>query len=201
MPAQRDDRRRFGRTAAGAFAAIAIAAAVAALAVGGCAVLGVSHDLTLSESQLALMLARQFPIERRVLEVVDLNVANPQVHLLPDANRLGTEFDVSAQDRLFGSAAQAHVRLDYGLRFEPADHSIRMTDVRVRELTLVSGSSTLHGAAQRLGTLVAEDVLENQPLYKMKPAQADEMDRLDLVASPIRVTPQGLAMRISPRGG
>ena len=153
----------------------------------------------LSESQITLLLARQFPLERKVLEVIDLEATNPQVHLLPDTNRIGTELDVSALDRLFGSSAHGHVNLDYGLRFDATDHSIRMTQVHVRDLSLESGSNALHGAAQRIGTLVAENVLENLTLYKMKPAQADEMDRLNLEASPIRVTAQGISMTVSPK--
>jgi hypothetical protein len=197
MAGQQGDRRAFGRAAV---AAIALAATAAALGLGGCATLAGSHDIVLSESHLTLLLAREFPLERKVLEVIDLSVANPQIHLLPETNRLGTELDVTATDRIFGNTAQAHVRLDYGLRFEPSDHSIRMTNVRVRELALASGSNQLHGAAQRLGTLVAEDVLEDRALYKMKPAQADEMDRLDLVASPIVVTAQGVTVHVAPRG-
>jgi len=119
--------------------------------------------------------------------------------LIPQNNRVGTELDVAAVDRLFGNSATGHVRLDYGLRFQPSDHTIRMTQVRVRDLTLASGSNNLHGAAQRIGTLAAENALENLVLYRMKPAQADEMDRLGLVASPITVTPQGLHMSVSPR--
>jgi len=92
-----------------------------------------------------------------------------------------------------------HVKLDYGLRFQPSDHTIRMTQVRVRDLTLSSGSNNLRGAAQRIGGLVAENALENMVLYRMKPAQADEMDRLNLVASPITVTAQGLHMSVAPR--
>jgi len=190
LPACRLPRRRF---------AILAAAALAVAGLPGCAGLGGEHTVSLSESELALLLARQFPVERKVLEVVDLQVANPQLRLLPDANRLSTELDVFALDRLFGSRAQGHVKLDYGLRFEPSDHSIRMTQVRVRDLSLESGAGTLHGAAQRLGTLVAEDLLENLSLYKMKPAQADEMNRLGLEASPIRVTAQGISMTLSPR--
>ncbi len=165
----------------------------------GCAGLIGTHDVDISESQLALLLARQFPMERKVLEVVDLQITNPQLTLIPQGNRVGTELDVSALDRLFGSSANGHVKLDYALRFQASDHTIRMTQVRVRELTLSSGSSNLHGAAQRIGGLVAENALENLVLYRMKPAQADEMDRLNLVASPITVTPQGLHMSVSPR--
>ena len=167
----------------------------------GCASLIGTHDVDISESQLSVLMARQFPMERKVMEVIDLNITNPVLTLMPQANRVGTELDVTAIDRLFGSTALGHVKLDYGLRFQPSDHTIRMTEVRVRELSLSSGSSNLHGAAQRIGGLVAENALENLVLYRMKPAQADEMDRLNLVASPITVTPQGLHMSVSPKQG
>ncbi len=190
-------RRALLRVVARAGALCAGVLALMAL-LSGCAGLLGTHDVDISESQLTLLLARQFPMERKVLEVVELNITNPQITLLPQSNRVATELDVSALDRLFGSSAMGHVKLDYGLRFQASDHTIRMTEVRVRELTLSSGSNNLRGAAQRLGGLVAENALENLVLYRMKPTQADEMDRLDLVASPITVTPQGLHMTVSP---
>jgi hypothetical protein len=124
----------------------ALCAGVLAL-LSGCAGLMGSHDVDISESQLTLLLARQFPMERKVLEVIDLNITNPQIELMPQANRVGTELDVTALDRLFGSTAMGHVKLDYGLRFQPSDHTIRMTQVRVRELALSSGSNNLRGPA------------------------------------------------------
>jgi hypothetical protein len=200
-PVGRRYRRRVVlRTIAAASALWAGVLALLAL-LSGCAGLIGTHDVDISESQLTLLMARQFPMERKVMEVIDLDIANPVLTLIPQDNRVGTELDVTAVDRLFGTTATGHVKLDYGLRFQPSDHTIRMTQVRVRELTLASGSSNLHGAAQRIGGLVAENALENLVLYRMKPAQADEMDRLGLVASPITVTPQGLHMSVSPKQG
>ena len=194
--------RRYRRRAALRMASAAGALCAGALAVlSGCASLIGTHDVDISESQLGVLMARQFPMERKVMEVIDLNITNPVLTLIPQSNRVGTELDVTAIDRVFGSTALGHVRLDYALRFQPSDHTIRMTQVRVRELTLSSGSSNLHGTAQRIGGLVAESALENLVLYRMKPAQADEMDRLNLVASPITVTPQGLHMSVSPKQG
>lgn len=193
-------RRAVLRLSASACALWAGVLALLAL-LSGCAGLIGSHDVDISESQLTLLLARQFPLERKVAEVIDLTVTNPVLTLIPQGNRVGTELDVAALDRLFGNTATAHVKLDYGLRFQPSDHTIRMTQVRVRDLTLASGSSNLHGAAQRIGGLVAENALEDLVIYRMKPAQADEMDRLGLVASPITVTPQGLHMTVAPKQG
>jgi len=192
---ERAERRKLGRLPGGAAALCAGALAL----LSGCTSLLGTHDIDISESQLTLLLARQFPMERKVMEVIDLDITNPQLELMPQANRIGTELDVTALDRLFGSSAMGHVKLDYGLRFQPSDHTIRMTQVRVRDLTLSSGSNNLRGAAQRIGGLVAENALENMVLYRMKPAQADEMDRLNLVASPITVTAQGLHMSVAPR--
>lgn len=193
QPARGDGRRRFAILAAIAFAGLAAG-------LPGCAGLTGPRTVSLSESELALLLGRQFPMERKVLEVIDVQVLNPQLRLLPETHRIATELDINALDRLFGSHAQGHVKLDYGLRFEPSDHTIRMTDVRVRDLSFESGANALHGTAQRLGTLVAENILENMTLYKMKPAQADEMNRLGLEASPISVTAQGISMTIGPKG-
>ena len=194
--------RRYRRRAVLRMASAAGALCAGVLgALSGCASLLGSHDVDISESQLTVLMARQFPMERKVMEVIDLNITNPVLTLIPEANRVGTELDVTAIDRLFGSTALGHVKLDYSLRFQPSDHTIRMTQVRVRELSLSSGSNNLHGAAQRIGGLVAENALENLVLYRMKPAQADEMDRLNLVASPITVTPQGLHMSVSPKQG
>jgi hypothetical protein len=183
------------------FTVLATRAVAGAIVLGtlGCAGLGGPRTVSVSESELTLLLARRFPLERKVLEVIDLQVANPQLRLLPDRNRVGTELDVSALDRLFGTRAQGHLALDYALRFEPADHTIRMAQVHVRDLTLESGSNNLHGAAMRIGTLVAEEMLENLPLYKMKPNLADQMERLNLVAGPVLVTAQGIQMTVSPR--
>jgi len=185
-------RRRFLFLAA--LTTIAVGAALA-----GCAGLTGPHTINLSESELTLLLARQFPIERKVLDVIDLQVTNPQLRLLPDTNRVATELDFSTLDRLFGTRAQGHLNLDYGLRFNAPDHSIRLSQVRVRELNIQSGAGSLRGAGERLGSLVAEDLLENLPIYKMKPAQAEEMDRLNLVASDIHVTAQGISLTLSPK--
>ena len=99
------DRRGFGRWAAG----VGVSAAAVAVSLSGCAGLVGSHDVMLSESQITLLLARQFPMERKVLEVIDLTASNPQVHLLPETNRIGTELDVTALDRLFGSGRKSVV--------------------------------------------------------------------------------------------
>src|SRR5215471_3668159 len=67
-----DGRRRFGAAMA------ALAGLAFAFGATGCADLTGPRTLSISESELALLLSRQFPMERKVLEVIELEVANPQ---------------------------------------------------------------------------------------------------------------------------
>jgi hypothetical protein len=166
---------------------------------GGCSTIGVPSTLRFSETDLTLMLSRQFPQERRVLEVIDVQLANPQLMLLPESNRLSTAFDVTADDRLFGGHAAAHVKLDYALRYEPKDRTLRLQDVRVEELTLAPGAAPMRGQAQRLGVLAAEHVLENLAIYKMRPDQADRMDQFGVEPKSIKVTSQGVEVAVGPK--
>jgi hypothetical protein len=176
---------------------LALAGAAGGLA--GCTGLGLPSTLHFSEAELNQQLARQFPLERRVLEVIDVQLDHPRLALLPESNRLATEFDLAADDRLFGGHATAHLRLDYALRYEPSDHSLRLRDVRVEDFDLAAGAASLHGHAQRVGGLAAERLLENLPLWRMKPEQAGRLDALGIEPRAITVTPQGVEVALGQK--
>jgi hypothetical protein len=181
--------------------ALGLAAVVLAATgvLAGCAGLGVPSRLRFSETDLTLMLARQFPLQRTVLEVIDVQLSNPQLALLPASNRVSTSFDLTAEDRLFGGRASAHLRLDYGLRYEPSDHTLRLQDVRVRDLDLAHDAHPLRGQAQRLGALAAERLLENLSIYRMKPEDAERYDQLGIEPQGITVMPHGIDIAIGAR--
>ena len=135
--------------------------AVAGLALAGCAGFGGPQTLTFGESELAALLARHLPGVQRVAEVLDVTLSSPRVWLIPERNRLGSSFDVSAAERLFGRSLKGRLALDCALRFEPADDSIRLTQVRVQQFGLDTGTTGLPLPAQRIGALLAERVLED----------------------------------------
>jgi hypothetical protein len=66
----------------------------------GCAALFGPRTVDVSQAQLEELLARRFPLSRRVLEIFDVTVSAPRLRLLPEANRIATDFDLSSSDRL-----------------------------------------------------------------------------------------------------
>jgi hypothetical protein len=176
----------------------ALAACIFATAwLAGCAGLGGPRNVTLSLADLQTAIERQFPHQRRILEVIDINVARPSLRLLPEANRIATDLDLAASERLSGRSVRGSLALDYALRYEPSDASVRMTHVRVQDAKLELGSGPLSPSGARIGGLLAERLLDDFVLYRADAERLKTIQRMGIVAADIVVTARGLEIRFA----
>lgn len=175
-------------------ALVAGSASLLGVALAGCASLG-PRNLTLSQADLQALIERQFPRERRVLEVVDLSLARPVVRLLPDRNRIATELELSAIERLSGRTLGGRLALDHGLRYEPSDATVRLAQVKVSELTLDVGGTPLSAQAARLSGALAERVLDDFVIYRLNDERREALKRAGLERADFVVTGRGIELR------
>lgn len=162
-----------------------------------CAGLGGPRTVTLSQADLQALLERQFPHQRRVLEVVDVDIARPVLRLLPERNRIGTDLELSATERLSGRSVRGNLALDYALRFEPSDASVRMTQVRVQQAQLDFGNGPLSVPAARVGTVLAEHLLDDVAVWRASPERLRVLQRAGVTSADIVVTVRGLEIRFA----
>jgi hypothetical protein len=168
------------------------------LALAGCGSLGLPSQLTLSQSELDERLARRFPRTQRVLEVLDLTLSAPQVALLPEQNRLACDFALQLRERLFDSNYAGRIGFDGALRWEAQDATLRLSQVRVQRLDFDTLPRGLPASSQRVGRLLAEQLLEGLALWQMPEEQRRRLQRAGLGVGPIDVTAQGLVVRFTP---
>ena len=189
--------------------------------VAGCAGLIGPQTLTLSEAELNALIARAFPLQRRVLELLDVQMSAPRLRLLPDTNRLAVALVVSTQDRVFGRSARGSLRFDAALRWDAAEAAIRLAQVRVQQLRLDGGSGTaaldatapsttavpadssdpgamLASNAARLGLVLAERALDGLQLYRLSPERQAHLRQLGLQPGTVLVTSAGLQVTLVP---
>ena len=168
----------------------------AAGALAGCAALLGPQSYTVDETELARLLARQFPRTQAIVGgLAELTLSSPELRLLPDRNKLGASFDVGASERLSGRATRGRLDLESALRYEPSDQSLRLAQVRVQQLQWDGAGSE---AAQRAAALLAERLLDNMALYRLKPEQSERLARTGLVPGPVTVTPRGVELAFVP---
>ena len=169
----------------------------AALLASACAGLDSPRELTLSQADLQTLIERQFPRERRVFEFVDVSLARPSIRLAPERNRIVTELDLSAFERLSGKSMRGSLALDHALRYEPSDATVRLAQVRVNDMKLEVGGTTLSGQTARLGALLTERLLDDFVIYQVSDSRREAMRRAGLNAATVAVTSRGIEVRFS----
>lgn len=179
--------------------ALAWAGAAAALvALPGCAELGAAR-LRLSAQELEQALATRFP--RRyplVPRLLELELLAPRVRLLPESDQLNAVLDVQASGALLGGRRPRGVLdVDLGLRYEPADHSIRSERVQLNLLRLEELPPAVAEQLLRYGAPLAEQALSDVALYRLRP---EDVARTESLGVPrIRVTANALVVEFEPR--
>jgi hypothetical protein len=175
-----------------------VALLAAALLMAGCAALWGPRDVEVSQAQLQQAVERRFPIERRYVELLDVTVAAPRVLLRPEANRIATELEVLVSDRVFHGQHRGTIALNYGLRFEASDNSVRLTNVRIDRFDIDGASALLRQQLDRVGVQLAEATLNERAIYTLRPRDVEAAQAHGYRVGDIRVTSTGLTITVLP---
>jgi hypothetical protein len=171
------------------------------LLLAACAGLGVPRSITLGEAELQAQLAKRFPMQRSLLDTFDLQLSDPTLRVDAPARRLATEMTLRGSDRRSGRSLQGRLALDYGLRFEPQDSSIRLVQPRIASLEFEPEpglSPRRSEMVQRMGTALAERLLDDLVLYRVPEPRLQALRAAGYRPGALQVTPAGVEITIEP---
>ncbi len=173
---------------------------LAVLLLAGCAALAPGpRTIEISEAKLVELISRQFPFNSRYLELFDVSLSAPQVRLMPAENRIGTAFSYSLGSLLLGARPfQGRLDLSYGLRFEPTDNSVRLSQVRVEGFEVPGVPPLYASRANRLGAVLAESLLQDMMIYRLKPEDLQAARGWGYQPGALNVLPGGLRLQLDP---
>ena len=157
------------------------------------------RDITLSRADLQTLVERQFPRERRLLEVLDVNLQRPEIRLVPERNRIATAIELTATERLSGRILRGSLAIEHALRYEPSDATLRLAQVRVNDLKLDSGGGALGGQSARLGALLAERLLDDFVIYRVADNKREALRRAGIHGASVEVTARGIELRFADK--
>ncbi|MCB2018806.1 MAG: hypothetical protein KDF54_15050 [Hydrogenophaga sp.] len=175
-------------------------AALVPLALAGCSALqtGPRH-LDISEAQLLSRIAARFPVKQRYLGLFEVTLEQPRLRLLPEENRLGTEVDYLLGLPLPGqSDVKGKIELSYGLRFEPSDTTLRLTQARVERLDVEGLNPAQAAQVRKVAGLLTEDLLNEAVVHRIKPEDLSTLTGRGYRPGAIRVVPGGLRLALDP---
>jgi hypothetical protein len=164
----------------------------AAATLTGCAGLGGPPVLRFSADEIDNLVARQFPLERRVLELFDLRLTGPKVALLAERNRLATTLEIAARERFLRSEWKGRLAFDAALRWEPSDRSVRLAQVRVQDFAFEGSAGANRSGAERLGGALIERAIEDLSLYTLPAERAEQLAKSGYRPAAVTVTSRGV---------
>jgi hypothetical protein len=170
----------------------------------GCAALKPQpKTLMVSEAKLQQLINGQFPFNSKMLEVLDVGVSSPKISFDAANNRINTSLDLNvAGSGIVGLLTKRDYKggidLSYGLRFEPSDNSVRMTDVKVGKLSVAGAPELMERPISRLGVALAQKLLSDQVLYKVSAQDLEAAKGWGYKPGAFKIAPGGLAITLDP---
>lgn len=164
-----------------------------------CVGLGGVRTLTLSEAELNQLLQRQLPVERRMLELLEVRLSEPRLHLLPQSNRVALSLEVASRERLSGRAYQGRIAMDFALRYDEPRRAITLDMVRVTDFQIDDLPPKQQAQTARLGSLIAEQLLKDLAIYRFKAKDLQAAEGMGYAPGPVTVTARGVEVTLVPR--
>lgn len=164
------------------------------LLLAACATLLGPRDVEVPLTRIQQSLERRFPFNNRYLELFDIRVTNPRVSMLPDSNRVLARMDTSIAPPFLQRSWTGNLAISGELRIDPSRSAVVLGDPRVESFD-VDGLDTLYAnRITRIGSLLAEEMLADYPLYTFHPEDLRVAGRSYY---PARITTRGDALVVS----
>jgi hypothetical protein len=154
---------------------------------------------TISKEQLQTALAQRFPLHYPVPGLLDLDLQSPQLQLLPERNRLSAELAVQAAGPALQRSHGGSFALEFGLRYEPSDRTIRATQLRLQRLQFPTLQPGVVALLNAYAPALAEKSMYEVVLHQLQPKDLALADVMGLQPGSITVTDAGLAIGFVPK--
>ena len=149
---------------------------------------------TVSEAQLQQAVAKRFPRRYAIGGFLDIDAKAPRLSLLPAKNRLAAQLQMAATGPALPRAYQGVFDLDFALRYQASDRTVRADQLRVNALQFENVPAQTSALLSMYGPQLAEQSLQGAVLHQLKPEDLALPDGMGLQPDTITVTAQGLVI-------
>lgn len=174
---------------------------VTACLLTACNGLGGPRQIVLTPADLLRAMAPRFPVERRLLGVLEVRADLPRLRLIPETQRLGAEFDVTIDDRLSRQTYRGVIGLESALRYERSDQSVRLDRLRVQRLQFDGLPAAAQPLIQTAGSALAEQMLADMTVYRFPAEKVRAAERYGYAPNAISVGAAGVTVELVPISG
>lgn len=154
---------------------------------------------TVTAEQLQRSVAQRFPLRYPIPGVLNLDLQVPQLHLLPEQNRISAEMVAQAAGPALQRSHQGTFEVSFALRYEASDRSIRAHQLRFKRLRFPTLQPGVVDMLNTYGPALAQQSLLEVVLHQLRPQDLALADVMGLQPGTITVTDAGLEIGFVPK--
>lgn len=169
------------------------------LVVVGCTLAALQHaqaqpSYTVSIDTVQKQVGQRFPMRYPLGGLLDLEVQAPQLQLMPKQNRLSAKMALEAIGPLLKSPRAGEFDVDFALRYEPSDQTIRAYQLNFQNLRISGLLPQANELLNAYGPTLAKQSLQEVVLHQLRPKDLAMADTLGMQPQSITVTDKGLVI-------
>ena len=126
---------------------------------------------TFSQQQVQEAVQHKFPYQRTISQVFQVQLANPVVGFLPDANRVSIRLDAHLASPFLQEPVDGVFTLSSELAYDEASKSVVLKSPNVDSVNVSGGAQAYTQQINAAAALLATQLLNNYPIYTFKPDQ------------------------------
>ena len=135
-----------------------------------CAGLLGPRNVDIPVQRLQASLARKFPLNQRLVELVDIRLSDPKLTLLADTNRVQVAVDASVSPLFTSRVWRGSFTLSGRLQLDSARHAVLLAEPTIEQIAIDDIAPALSTQVARAADLLARQLLRDMPLYTFSEA-------------------------------
>jgi hypothetical protein len=151
----------------------------------------------ISTAALEQAVAQRFPVRYPVGQLLNVDLQAAHLRMLTSSNRIAANIDLEASGPALNRNHTGNLDIEFALRYEASDHSLRAHQIQVHSLKLAGLSAQAQGLLNVYAPRLGEKAMAEVVLHRLPPAQATMLDSLGLQPEKITVTDQGLEVTLA----
>ena len=172
-------------------------AAIACAVLASCSTLIGPRDVHVSLAKMQQGLERRFPIDKRVLSVLDVKLTQPQLSLQPERERVALSVDASVMPPFIRQTWRGSLAMSGRLVLDAQRNAVYLSEASVDKVNIAALDESQQRQFAKVASLVADQLMHETPIYTFKPEEL-RYAGVQFVPTRIQTTSSGLTVTFEP---
>lgn len=156
-------------------------------------------EYTMTRKDIETAIDKRFPTTLNYGQLLSVALAHPQIGFNPQANRITTQVDAQVQNVLLqGQPLAGVLAISSALKYDPVKRAVLLDNPNVERVDLNGMPAAYSQQLTSVGGSVAQQVLNQYPIYTFKPEQLRYGGR-DVEPGAITVLPDGIKVEVKTK--